>query len=111
VPTLPKRLCPRCRKAVDGRCVGCGKRSQQEADGRRGTARERGYDATWERFRVGFLSEHPLCEDCLEAGKYEPATEVHHIRKVRDFPELRLDPTNCRALSHACHSVRTRRGE
>ncbi|QCX47519.1 HNH endonuclease, partial [Arcanobacterium haemolyticum] len=22
---------------------------------------------------------HPLCEDCLEAGRYTPVQEVHHV--------------------------------
>ena len=79
-------------------------------DERRGSARRRGYDSTWERFRAAYLSDHPLCQDCLTEDKIEPATDVHHIRKLRDGGE-RLDPQNCMALCHACHSTRTARGE
>lgn len=58
-----------------------------------------------------FLAEHPLCVDCLVSPRMEPATEVHHIRKLRDHPTLRLDPANCMALCRSCHSIRTARGE
>ena len=58
--------------------------------------------AAWARLRDAFLRENPLCADCLERGLYEPATEVHHIWEVAEFPELRLDWSDLRALSHAC---------
>ena len=69
---------------------------------------ERGYDtATWGRFRRWFLNNHPICADC---GR-EPATEVHHLCKVRDYPRLRLVESNCLGLDKGCHSKRTARGE
>jgi len=80
-------------------------------DKQRGSSRERGYDKTWERLRKMYLRDHPLCEDCLEIDELEPATEVHHKEKVKDHPELRLVMNNLRALSKACHSKRTARGE
>jgi 5-methylcytosine-specific restriction enzyme A len=60
--------------------------------------------AAWQRERLAYLHEHPLCEDCLEQGKTEAATEVHHMDYVHK-------PHWLRALSMGCHSVRTRRGE
>ncbi|WP_242847225.1 HNH endonuclease [Desulfosporosinus acididurans] len=58
-----------------------------------------------------YLREHPLCEDCLEQDALTPSREVHHKKKVRDFPELRLVKSNLRALCKSCHSTRTARGE
>lgn len=71
----------------------------------------RGYDRRWRSFRAAFLKRHPYCEDCLAAQLVRPSREVHHIAKVADAPERRLDETNCRALCKRCHSQRTARGE
>ncbi|MFA6308613.1 MAG: HNH endonuclease signature motif containing protein [Clostridia bacterium] len=81
-----------------------------EYDRRRGSRTERGYDSDWVKLRRRKLMRDPLCEDCLEKGEIEPATEVHHIIKVRDRPDLRLDINNLRSLSKRCHSIRTRLG-
>ena len=66
---------------------------------------ERGYDGEWRKFRKTFLYCNPLCADCRRV-----ATEVHHIAKVRDRPDLRLDVNNCMPLCKSCHSKRTARG-
>jgi 5-methylcytosine-specific restriction protein A len=72
----------------------------------RGSARERGYDTNWGKFRKMFLARHPLCADC---GRL--ASEVHHERKVKDHPELKLVERNCVPLCKPCHTIRTARGE
>jgi 5-methylcytosine-specific restriction protein A len=91
--------------------VACDSKKQYERF--RGSAASRGYDRTWQRFRVWFLERHPLCEDCLEARpqRFEAATEPHHLKKVAEYPELRLVEDNLRALCHDDHSTRTARGE
>jgi 5-methylcytosine-specific restriction endonuclease McrA len=70
-----------------------------------------GYDREWERFRKRILAQHPFCADCLRRGQMTPARDVHHIKKLRDFPQFRLDPRNVMTLCIACHSDRTNRGE
>ena len=77
----------------------------------RGSASARGYDRAWERFRVWVLSVWPLCFDCQAAGRLTASNEVHHIAKLRDRPDLRLDPGNVMALCKPCHETRTGRGE
>ena len=111
MPAAPARKCalPTCTALATyaGRCA----KHAAAKDHERGTPPERGYDATWRRFRASFLHEHPLCEDCMEQGFYDTqATEVHHIRKLRDGG-ARLDPSNCKALCKSCHQKRTARGE
>ncbi len=102
---------PGCSALVKlGKCDRCRVKSKPERDDRR-SASARGYDSTWERFRVLFLCRHPLCEDCLEHGETTPTAEVHHMAKVADRPDLRLVEGNCRTLCKACHSRRTARGE
>ena len=77
----------------------------------RGSAAKRGYDSPWRRFRLIYLTRHPLCVDCLDADLVRPATEIHHVAKLRDRPDLKFDPTNLRGLCQSCHATRTARGE
>ncbi len=74
-------------------------------DARRGSARQRGYNAEWERFRVWFMNQpsEQLCGRCKEHGKVTLATLVHHIIPVRTRPDLRLVASNCMALCRRCH--------
>jgi 5-methylcytosine-specific restriction protein A len=76
----------------------------------RASAARRGYDRDWEKFRRSILMERPLCQDCLPGG-VTPASEVHHIIKLRDRRDLRLSPANVMSLCKSCHSIRTARGE
>src|SRR2546430_10892395 len=65
-----------------------------------------GYGKDWEEFRIGFLRAHPRC---CEPGCGEMATQVDHIKGVRDHPELRLVASNCRPFCKPHHSARTAR--
>lgn len=99
MPTI-KAVCGRCHRAHDA-STSCTKQYH------RGTTKERGYADEWPKFRKAFLdSVKWLCHDCGQM-----ASDVHHIIKVRDAPELRLVPSNCMALCGECHRVRTGRGE
>lgn len=91
----------------DGSCGRCGYRKRDEEE----SSHRRGYDRRWRTFSHRFRVEHPLCEDCLERGLTRPSTEVHHIQKLRDRPELKYDTENLMALCSECHHVRTMRGE
>jgi len=105
----------------EGRC----EEHRQDLVDRRGKTAERGYDVIWRKFRAWFLRRHPLC-----VGTGDPpdpnwipfememrracgaiATEVHHIKKLAEFPELRCVEVNCLPQCDSCHAVRTRRGE
>ena len=77
----------------------------------RGTAAERGYDGVWRKFRKAVLRQNPLCQDCLREGFITPSKEVHHIKKLRDYPELRLVRSNLLCLCTRHHNVRTLNGE
>jgi len=107
---MGRRPCrnPHCGELVErGYCKSCQSQSTSARDVRqRGSSAQRGYDYTWQKFREWFLRRHPACEDC---GRL--ATEPHHIKKVAQFPELRLVEENCKALCHECHAKRTARGE
>lgn len=111
MPTRALRPCaaPNCAALVTrGYCAAHGHRTRT-LERWRGSSTERGYDAAWRRFRAWFIQqpENVMCADC----KQEFTQEVHHVKKLRDFPELRLNPANCRGLCKACHSARTLRNE
>lgn len=103
----PSKPCkkPGCRKLIkDGRfCEEHQKQFKKEYDQGRGTSGERGYDATWRKVRDMKLKTDPLCEDCMGRGKVKEAVLVHHIKPVKDYPELRLVFSNLRSLCDDCH--------
>ena len=78
---------------------------------RRASAAARGYDRHWARARTAHLTEHPLCEDCRQHGRLAPATQVHHLVRVTERPDLMYTPDNMLSLCERCHSRRTARGE
>jgi 5-methylcytosine-specific restriction protein A len=63
----------------------------------------------WRKLRAAILRRSPLCVDCGEAGRVTAASEVHHVKERRDFPDLALDPSNLEGLCRPCHN-RKRRG-
>lgn len=110
------KLCSKCRKPHKKGEV-CPHRRNGDYIGTRyrGTAASRGYDADWRRTRRQKLDQDPLCEDHLEMtggrAPFIPAIDVHHIKKVKTHPKLRLEMSNLMSLCKACHAKRTARGE
>jgi hypothetical protein len=104
MPQAAPRAC-RCGAIVPAgkRCTKCTKAFDQ----RRGSARSRGYDAEWKRFRADFLKLNPRCS---RPGCQALATDVDHIKALRDGGR-RLDPNNCRSMCHRHHSQRTARDQ
>ena len=112
MPLAPARACPCGGRILSGACDRCGPKRRQDTRGPREQHRRNvTYGRKWKEFRLRFLAEHPLCEDCQEADKITAASEVHHLAKVTDRPDLRLEWTNLLALCKRCHSVRTAKGE
>lgn len=64
---------------------GQGASPRQAYDSRRGSSRERGYTAEWDRARKAFLSmgDNCLCLGCRAVGLYVPATVVDHVEPHR----------------------------
>jgi len=77
----------------------------------RGTAHARGYGADWQRFRLAFLRDNPIC--CFENHPFH-RHECTHAAMVVDHVQpltqggARLDRDNCRSVCRAAHDALTR---
>lgn len=104
--TKPARICA-CRFRIKhGDLCPCQKQAKAAADANRASSADRGYDADWRKLRAEHLKRQPNCVIC---GK--PGNTVDHIKRVRDFPELRLDPRNLQTLCASHHSSNVQRQE
>ena len=65
------------------------------------------YGKEWRKIRAVYLMAHPLCEDCLLAGRYTSASEVHHMTPLSKGGTN--DMGNLRSLCKICHSSTTAR--
>ena len=112
MPKRPLKPCsyPGCPALVaDGsRCEKHRKQETQRYDQQRGTASSRGYGVRWQRYRIWFLRQNPLCVECLKDDRLKPSTDVDHIQAVSGPNDpLFWDPINHQALCHECHSRKT----
>lgn len=72
-----------------------------------GSTHERGYGWNWQQARRVALNREPLCRYCMERGMVTAATEVDHIRALRDGGDNALD--NLAPCCHECHLRKTMR--
>ena len=73
-------------------------------DAKRGSARQRGYSARWDRLAKLFRDRHPMCAMCEARGHITPSACVDHIRPHKGDPVLFWDQKNWQALCTPCHS-------
>lgn len=58
----------------------------------------------WKALRLKALERDLyLCANCLANNKYSKATSVHHIIKIKESWDLRLDLNNLKSLCEKCH--------
>ncbi len=101
MPTAPPRHRPPGWRPPDQR--------KADADRRRGSAAERGYDWSWQKYRLAFLAQHPLCVECLKRGETTAATVVDHIIDHNGDRQLFWDPANHQPLCKPDHDAKTAR--
>lgn len=109
--------CPELTRDRSGYCEDHRNKAKRQydkaTDAKRGSARQRGYDKRWERFREWFLQQpgNQICHRCLELkGDVVKAELVHHIKPVKDRPDLRLVADNCVPVCNRCHAFYHREG-
>ncbi|MEN6535702.1 MAG: HNH endonuclease [Bryobacteraceae bacterium] len=86
-----------------------GARTKREArveyDQRRGSARERGYGARWDKASAGFKRSHPLCLGCEAVDRVEAATITDHVIPHRGDMVTFWDSTHWQPACEWHHSV------
>lgn len=107
------RVCaePGCPDLVEGttRCERHRKQKRRREDRKRPGARQRGYDAEWERTRRAYLAAFPVCQ--YAGGCLEQATDVDHIDGLGPKGPRGRDWANLRGFCHRHHSQRTARDQ
>lgn len=73
----------------------------------RATAAERGYGSRWQRARLTFLNDHPLCVRCEAKGLVTEATVVDHVTPHKGDQGLFWDEANWQSLCETCHNQKT----
>nr|WP_142112076.1 HNH endonuclease signature motif containing protein [Bosea sp. AK1] len=77
-------------------------RNAKQVDERRGSARDRGYSARWDRASLAFKAQHPLCVGCEARGRTVPAEIVDHIVPHRGDQGLFWDVGNWQSCCRIC---------
>ena len=110
MPRMPDHPCahPGCPRLVPRGKKYCAENPAQHPEEIRSAA-GRGYGSRWQKARKCYLEAHPLCVECMKAGRYVKATDIDHIKAHRGDPVLFWDESNWQALCHRCHSEKTRR--
>ena len=113
MPHKPKKPCafPGCPNLTDGRyCEVHALQANREYNKyRRDPDSNKIYGRRWKTIRALYLSKHPLCEQCLKAGRYVPAEEVHHIIPIAEGGTH--EESNLMSLCKSCHSAITAAAE
>lgn len=68
-------------------------------DQRRGSARKRGYNASWDRAALAFKNSHPLCLGCEAMGRIVVCEVVDHVMPHKGDMAVFWDPrwqSSCR---------------
>ena len=108
MPNRPNTPCqhPGCPELVPYGTKYCERHKPMHPEESR-SASVRGYNHRWQQVRKKYLQSHPLCVECLKAGRYTAATDVDHIVPHRGYQKLFWDSSNWQALCHQCHSRKT----
>lgn len=107
MPRKPKRPCRMngCPNLAEDGELYChihkGTEMQEYNHYRRDPKANKRYGRSWKRIRDRYISEHPLCEDCLSRGIYRSAEEVHHKLPLADGGTH--EKNNLVSLCRSCH--------
>lgn len=63
----------------------------------------------WRKLRMSYISDNPLCEECLNNGIIKEAEHVHHKKEISsgkdelEMKALAFDYNNLQSLCSDCH--------
>jgi 5-methylcytosine-specific restriction endonuclease McrA len=77
----------------------------------RENSHKRGYNKQWERARLAYLKQHPLCVMCSEQGRVVAASVVDHIKPHKGDTSLFWNKNNWQSLCSTHHNSTKQRME
>lgn len=114
MPSSPPTVCstPGCGgRRYAGICDrGCNRSrtgTAKRAPDNRPNFRQRGYDSRWDKARLVWLAEHPICAECERNGLVVAGYAVDHITPHRGDQGLFWDQSNWQTLCRRCHAVKS----
>lgn len=85
--------------------LGALQQSQRDYEARRGSARERGYTARWDRAAAAFKRDNPLCIGCEAVDRVELASVVDHVIPHKGDDALFWDQANWQPCCTKHHDI------
>ncbi len=84
---------------------------QRDNDSRRDSARQRGYTTAWQKARLAYLAQHPLCVFCARDGRVTAAAVVDHLEAHHGDHDKFWDSGNWQSLCKRHHDSTKQREE
>lgn len=110
---MPKAMCSAagCRELID-RPGKCAKHRRDEDKRANKELRKNYFTVAWAKTRRAVIArDGGLCQRCLARGITKLGTDVDHLVKAVDRPDLFHSVDNLQLLCHECHSEKTAGGE
>lgn len=110
IPAKSKRFCLHqgCKELVDGTyCQEHKKKMGIIKESRKDNSLHNMYNYRWQKYRLQFLKQEPLCRECLLHEVLSPASVVDHIKPHRGDLILFWDIYNHQSLCKQCHDRKT----
>jgi 5-methylcytosine-specific restriction endonuclease McrA len=108
MPVKGPRICGCSHVVHSGERCACERARDRDRkarfDSKRPSARERGYDAEWDRERAAFLTANEFCVRCANEGVRTTATIINHKRPHRGDRGLFWQRSNWEAVCAYHHN-------
>ncbi|MCP4703273.1 MAG: HNH endonuclease [candidate division Zixibacteria bacterium] len=103
--------CAKCRKVIipinQTYCDICAKLKKKQYHRNRNKEWQHLYGSSWQRARKSFLSQYPLCAECLKNGITKVANVVDHRIPHKGNTNLFWNVGNWNSLCYSCHNKKT----
>ena len=108
---IQSKQCAKCRQAIvlvgTTYCPKCAKLKEKQYHKDRNKEWQHLYGSRWQRARKSFLSQYPLCAECLKNGITKAADVVDHQTPHKGNVELFWRVSNWQSLCKRCHDKKT----